>query len=48
MRISQYTYLLCISLLLPHTPVWATDIKNIRIGIKSSFTRIVFDLNKKT
>ena len=47
MRISQYTYLLCISLLLPHTPVWATDIKNIRIGIKSSFTRIVFDLNKK-
>ena len=47
MRLFKRTYLLCIFFFCAHTVVWATDVKNVRIGNKKTFTRIVFDLNEK-
>lgn len=47
MKISKHAYLLCILLLCTHSQLWAANIKDIRIGVKKSFTRIVFDLSEK-
>ena len=47
MRLFKRTYLLCILFIFAHTFVWATDVTNVRIGNKKTFTRIVFDLNEK-
>ena len=47
MKFSKHAYLLCILLFCTHTQLWAANIKDIRIGAKKSFTRIVFDLSEK-
>ena len=46
MRFKINTYFLCILLYCAHSLVWAENIKNIRIGVKKKYTRIVFDLDK--
>lgn len=47
MRYKIHTYLLCILLLCMHSLAWAINIKDIRIGVKKTYTRVVFDLNDK-
>lgn len=47
MRLHKHTYLLCIFFFSVHFQVWAINIKNIRIGDKKLFTRVVFDLSEK-
>ena len=47
MKHKLHTYLLCIFLASMHSLVWAANIKDIRIGVKKTFTRVVFDLDKK-
>ena len=47
MKPTKHTYLLCILLIFSHSHLWAANIKDVRIGVKKSFTRIVFDLSEK-
>ena len=47
MKPTKHTYLLCILLFFTHSHLWAANIKDVRIGVKKTFTRIVFDLSEK-
>ena len=47
MKLTKHTYLLCIFLFCTHSHLWAANIKDTRIGVKKSFTRVVFDLSEK-
>ena len=47
MNLTKHAYLLCILLFCTNSLLWAANIKDVRIGVKKSFTRIVFDLSEK-
>lgn len=46
MTYKKHTFFLSILLFSMHFPSWSANIKDIRIGNKKDFTRVVFDLDK--
>ena len=47
MKLTKHAYFICILLFCTHSQLWAANIKDVRIGVKKTFTRIVFDLSEK-